>query len=222
MAKVSGNAVQLGDSATATQNFVLQTNLDGTAKLSRGNLGATTQDVLTVDSLGKVTLTSGEVLTASKLQSGTSVASTSGTSIDFTGIPSWAKRITVMFNGVSTAGTSPLLVQLGDSGGIENTGYVGQTNRLTNTGTVISAPLASGFTIRTVQNTTDLHNGSAQLVNLTGNQWVCQSAISSDAYNEIGMCTGAKTLSATLDRLRITTVNGTDTFDAGSINIMWE
>jgi len=59
MAKVSGNAIQLGDSATATQNFVLQTNLDGTAKLSRGNLGATTQDVLTVNAAGVVTLTNG-------------------------------------------------------------------------------------------------------------------------------------------------------------------
>ena len=56
MAKVSGNSIQLGDSATATQNFVLQTNVDGTAKLSRGNVGATTQDVLTVDAAGKVTL----------------------------------------------------------------------------------------------------------------------------------------------------------------------
>lgn len=49
------NQLQLGDSATATQNFVLQTNVDGTAKLARGNAGATTQDILTVDTNGKVT-----------------------------------------------------------------------------------------------------------------------------------------------------------------------
>lgn len=48
------NAVQLGDSVTASQNFVWQTNADGTAKLSRGNVGATTQDILTVDANGKV------------------------------------------------------------------------------------------------------------------------------------------------------------------------
>jgi len=51
--------------------------------------------------------------------SGTAVASTSGTSIDFTSIPSWVKRVTVMFAGVSTNGTGSYLIQIGDSGGIE-------------------------------------------------------------------------------------------------------
>jgi hypothetical protein len=60
----------------------------------------------------------------SRLVSGTSVASTSGTSIDFTGLPSWVKRITVMLDGVGTNGTSSPILQIGDSGGIENTGYV--------------------------------------------------------------------------------------------------
>lgn len=49
------SSVQLGDSVTATQNFVLASIGDGTAKLSRGNIGATTQDILTVDNTGKVT-----------------------------------------------------------------------------------------------------------------------------------------------------------------------
>ena len=53
---ISVNTIQLGNSATATQNFVLQTNLDGTAKLSRGNVGATTQDIFTIDATGKLTL----------------------------------------------------------------------------------------------------------------------------------------------------------------------
>jgi hypothetical protein len=57
--QIKVNQVQLGDSATATQNFVLQTNVDGTAKLARGNAGATTQDILTVDAGGKVTLNTG-------------------------------------------------------------------------------------------------------------------------------------------------------------------
>ena len=47
----------------------------------------------------------------SAITAGTAVASTSGTSIDFTGIPSWVKRITVMFNGVSTNGTSNIQIQ---------------------------------------------------------------------------------------------------------------
>jgi hypothetical protein len=74
----------------------------------------------TIDGSASVTINSGAVL---GITSGTAVASTSGTSIDFTSIPSWVKRITVMLNGVSTSGTSIPLIQLGDSGGIENTGY---------------------------------------------------------------------------------------------------
>jgi len=53
------NSVQLGDSATATQNFVWQTNVNGTAKLARGNVGATTQDILTVDASGNAVMPQG-------------------------------------------------------------------------------------------------------------------------------------------------------------------
>lgn len=55
--------VQLGDNVTATQNFVWSENSDGTAKLARGNVGATTQDILTVDAAGKVTLPTADVTT---------------------------------------------------------------------------------------------------------------------------------------------------------------
>jgi len=73
---------------------------------------------LTLDGSASVTINNGAVL---GITSGTAVASTSGTSIDFTGIPSWVKRITVMFDVVSTNGSAIILIQLGDSGGIETT-----------------------------------------------------------------------------------------------------
>ena len=223
MAKVSGNAVQLGDSATASQNFVLQTMLDGTAKLSRGNLGSTTQDVLTVDAAGKVTLTNGEVVTASKLQSGTAVASTSGTSIDFTGIPSWAKRITVMFNGVSTNGSSIPQIQLGDSGGIENTGYTGNGSLISDTAnSPITTSSSTGFILNGTGAATYIMSGRLELTLLNSNTWVLSSCMGLDSLSVVILGGGSKTLSSSLDRIRITTVNGTDTFDAGSINIMWE
>jgi len=81
------------------------------------------------------------------LVSGTSQASTSGTSIDFTGIPSWVKRITVMFNGVSTNGTSNKQIQLGDSGGFETTGYLGASVQLTDAASVNAATITTGFGI---------------------------------------------------------------------------
>ena len=174
--------------------------------------------------------TSGQVLTSagsgaaptwgSSIVSGTAVASTSGTSIDFTGIPSWVKRITVMFSGVSTNGTSIIQLQLGDSGGIETTGYTSgawlanTTNANSTTGLIISGANAANF----------LFDGNmiVCLVDSATNKWSFSSTMSGSVSGMNSMGGGAKSLSATLDRVRITTVNGTDTFDAGSINILYE
>jgi hypothetical protein len=153
--------------------------------------------------------------------SGSVAASTSGTSIDFTSIPSWAKRITVMFDAVSTSGTSNWLVQLGDSGGIENTGYlsVGTFLGATTGGTSYTA----GFGLP-IGSATHVAQGLIILSNLNGNGWTASGSLagSGSAAGFIYSTSGAKTLSATLDRVRITTAGGTDTFDAGSINILYE
>jgi hypothetical protein len=150
---------------------------------------------------------------------GTAVASTSGTSIDFTSIPSWAKRITVIFNGVSTSGTSFVQVQLGDSGGIETTGYSSTASG--GAAALATSTSTTGFNIDNSNATaTSARNGSMQIVNISGNIWI-DSGNQGDGTRTI-MFGGSKTLSATLDRVRITTVNGTDTFDAGSINILYE
>ena len=144
--------------------------------------------------------------------SGTAVTA-SGTSVDFTGIPAWAKRITVLLSGVSTSGSSPLLVQIG-SGAIQNTGYV--SNAFTSN--VNNNSSTSGFILDAVRSAAIITNGIQTI-----------AALGANVYVETG-CTGGSnslsggnvTLSGTLDRVRITTVNGTDTFDAGTINIMWE
>lgn len=151
----------------------------------------------------------------------TAVASTSGTSIDFTGIPSWVKRVTVMLQGVSTNGSSPIQVQVGKASGVVTTGYVSSQQRSTTSSSsttgFISADAGGNFS-------TGLMHGSYVLTNLTGNAWVSTSNLVWD----IGTCsTGAGSISAanlggTLDRIRVTTVNGTDTFDAGTINILYE
>lgn len=152
-----------------------------------------------------------------KFVRGTAVNSTSGTSIDFTGIPSWAKRITIIFNGVSTNGTAWKLIQIG-SGSIQTTGY-------TSTGSSISAAPAStnastGFLIQSIS-ATDTISGIITLTNISGNLWICNHSAKSSG-NTTCVGGGDITLAGALDRLRITTTNGTDTFDAGSINIMYE
>ncbi len=157
------------------------------------------------------------------IKSGTAVASTSGVAIDFTGIPSWVKRVTVMLNGVSTSGTSPQLIQLGDSGGIEATGYLSFGSRF-GTAALASAGSTAGFFINNVTGAYSL-NGSVIVTNLNTTTWVGQGCLATDSAGTMTdsyLVAGSKTLSGTLDRLRITTVNGTDTFDAGSINITYE
>jgi len=181
-------------------NLDLQSN--GTSKVS------VTSGVTTIASLSVTAYTP----TASLLTSGTAVASTSGTSIDFTSIPSWVKRITVMFGGVSTSGVADLFVQIGTVSGVETTGYLAVSD--------VSA-FTSAFGIRT-QNATFTVKGAMVITNLTSNTWVMTTNTYIDTGTTSRNGSGSITLAGTLDRVRITTTNGTDTFDAGSINIMYE
>jgi len=152
------------------------------------------------------------------LISGTAQASTSGTSIDFTGIPSWAKRITVMLNGVSTNGTSALILQVG-SATISVSGYNGQA--WTGTG---GGVITNGMPLTTASAAAASVNAVATLTLFNGNTWAFSAltgvaSSTNNGYHAAGM---GPALGGALDRVRLTTVNGTDTFDAGSVNILYE
>ena len=197
----------------------LSTTADASGAITFQSNGTTTA---TLDTAGNLTATSfigsGSGITG-VIKQATVQASTSGTSIDFTSIPSWAKRITVMFSGVSTNGTSPILIQLGNSGGVENTGYVSLAAQITNS-TVANTTSTAGLIQVFAAVAANTLNGSTIISLLNSNNWVSQGCA---AYTDRQATNGgSKTLSATLDRVRITTVNGTDTFDAGSINILYE
>lgn len=173
--------------------------------------------------------TSGQVLTSAGsgnaptwttpagITSGTAVASTSGTSIDYTGIPSTVKRIIVMFNGLSTNGSSGRQVQLG-AGSVQTTGYTSMAIR--SGGTVGST---NGLVFDAAAGASDTTWGILTITLIGSNAWVSASSYSFGASNaNAGSSGGSVTLSGTLDRVRITTVNGTDTFDAGTVNIFYE
>lgn len=154
------------------------------------------------------------------LQTATAVASTSGTSIDFTNIPSWVKRITVMFNGVSTSGSSLWLLRLGTGGTPETTGYdsVGNNCQTSNTLTTSTAGFVSYVNVASY-----VVSGLIVINNITGNTWVCSGLLGTSTGASVQFTTaGTKTLAGVLNMIRLTTVNGTDTFDAGSINIIYE
>jgi hypothetical protein len=162
--------------------------------------------------------TSGVLDNSGAFIAGTAVASTSGTSIDFTSIPSWVKRITVVFDSVSTNGTSAKIVQIG-AGSVTTSGYLGTavyTGASTGGSTYTSGiGIADGSAADNIM-------GTCVICLLGSNTWVASvcTGRSSNAYGFLG---GARlALGGTLDRVRITTANGTDTFDAGSINILYE
>jgi len=161
--------------------------------------------------------------TVGLLVSGTSV-SASSTSVDFTGLPAGVRRITVMFNGVSTNGTSALLIQIGDSGGIENTGYTSTGGSSSTAASPTSTTSTAGFLLNDGMVAARFNNGVATIVLLDSatNTWCLTFLGNQQTFSAFQMGSGAKALSATLDRVRITTVNGTDTFDAGTINILYE
>ena len=145
----------------------------------------------------------------------------SGTSVDFTGIPSWVKRITVMFRGVSTNGANPIIIKLGTSSGIVNSGYA-------TFGTMLGVgALASIFRddcisiMFTVPDGGAVH-GQSIITKLSDSVYTSSGSMYLDGTD--GNVTGGtqSSLSETLDRIRITTANGTDVFDAGIINLLVE
>lgn len=158
------------------------------------------------------------------LTQGTAVAAT-GTAIDFTGIPSTAKRITVMFGGVSTNGVSAFRVQIGSSGGFVTTGYSGSQFAAASTNSFSAVGFTTEVGFPLVGNrggAVSVNGGVMYISNQTGNTW--QAIVNAGEVNTARAFSahGYQTLPDVLDRLRITTVNGTDQFDAGTINIMWE
>jgi hypothetical protein len=145
---------------------------------------------------------------------GTQQVTTSGTSFDFTDIPAGVNRIEIMFDGVSLSGTDEILIQIGDSGGIENTGYVGKAMGI-DVGFSYVSP-TNAFSVRTTSAGLVV-NGKVSLQRMDGNKWMC-TGVNGDTYLMVTM--GVKTLSDTLDRVRVL-ASGANTFDAGSINIYW-
>ena len=202
----SSNWVALQAPATVASNLTLTVPAaDGTA-----------DQALVTDGAGALSFAS-----RSRLVRTTAVATTSGTSVDFTSIPSWVRRITVVFTSVSTTGTSPVQIQIGDSGGVETTGYTGTGVAITANNTLNIQPYTTGAVMIGIL-ATSARSGSMVITNINENQWQLSSIMTNDDVDYLGFASAIKTLSATLDRVRLTTINGSDTFDAGTVNIIYE
>jgi hypothetical protein len=149
--------------------------------------------------------------------------SASGTTVDFTGIPAWATRITIMFNGLSLSGTDKIVVQAGTSSDFVTSGYNSHFGNLRSGGNSEMLSITSGWGVWS-NGANNTHYGTMTLIRMTGNTWISTHTGgyiggSSDTFATSGG--GSVALGAALDRVRITT-NGSNTFDAGTVNIAWE
>lgn len=153
----------------------------------------------------------------------TQQTTTSGTAITFSSIPAGVRKIHIMFSGVSSSGTSDWIIQLGDAGGVEPTGYLGSVCTTTTATPAIDNPTAGfGVTATTIAGMILHGTATLTLMNAATFTWACTSIVghSNAATHSTGA--GVKSLTAELDRVVITTVGGADTFDAGAINISYE
>lgn len=149
---------------------------------------------------------------------GTEAPTTSGTTVDIGSIPTGVRELVACFVGVSTSGTSPMIIQIGDSGGVEDTGYVATAGtRSVDTGST------AGFIVTNANVAATSYHGRVVLTleDSSDNTW-CASGTITSAANTLHFSAGSKSLSGTLDRIRLTTAGGTDTFDAGTVNIAYK
>lgn len=148
---------------------------------------------------------------------------TTNTVLDFTDIPSWVKRITVIINGISTNGTSVPIIQLGTGGVPTTSGYYATAAGIAAT-SVASAAFTTGHAImQSFAATGLLPTGNIIFHKQVNNTWVGSGIVAYNNANGSSAMSGSSiSLAGTLDMLRITTVNGTDTFDAGTVNVMYE
>ena len=156
---------------------------------------------------------------ASQMVSSSPVATTSGATVDLsTSVPTWAKRLTLLFNGVSTSGSNPVLVQIGDSGGFATTGYLGAGSSIG--GSAATSNYTTGFGLF-VAAASRVQHGSVtlSLADASTNTWVASGVTGCSDAATMQLVAGSKALSAALDRVRVLTA---DTFDAGSITLVWE
>lgn len=212
-------AINVQNPSSATVNLTLDTS----GNVAVGNNMTVAGTSTFTGSVASGALTSTGLVTGATgalypVVQGTSQASTSGTSIDFTSIPSWVKRISIIFSGVSLNASGVMLVQLG-SGSITSTGYASGGWQSSAT----YATATNGMLVGGGQLAASVQHGIYTLALVTGSTWVGSGSIgdsSGNAYHGVGG--GTVALSGALDRIRITTASGTPTFDAGTINIQYE
>jgi hypothetical protein len=190
-------------------------SITGTGTITGLSAGGLPDDCITTAEIASSAVTTAKLAQPVTLATGQNAT---GTSIDFTGIPSWVKKITVPLYNVSTNGASRILLRA-ISGTAVSSGYIGSGGYFGPATTGSSE--TTGFIIAVTTDTNQTYNGNLFLSTLGLNVWAYSSALGrDDGYIFAGG--GSVALSGTLTGVRLTTANGTDSFDQGSVNIIYE
>lgn len=219
----AGAVTLAGTLAVANGGTGQSTYTDGQLLIGNSSGNTLAKAALTAGANVTVTNGNGTITLASGPTSGTAQATTSGIAIDFTSLPATVKRIMISFVGVSSNGTSGIVVRIGDSGGIEPTGYSGAIITSNGAGGGAAGQNSTGFFIGGGSAAYVLHGVmTLTLVNAATFTWAATVA-AGHSDSALAVCGGgSKSLTATLDRVQLATENGTDAFDAGSVNILYE
>jgi len=205
------------------------TSLEGLSLAAGDGLYATAADTLARLAAGvagqALTMNAGSTAPewGSSVRPQTEIVASSQTAMLFSSIPSWVKRVTVVLGSLSTNGTSEVIVRLGDSGGVEATGYVGTTSFFSSTA-FSAVSLSTGFLVSFGSGDTAAatRSGSLVLTKGPGNAWFCSgtAGLENDTFTSI--INGVTNLDSDLTQIQITTVGGANTFDAGLVMVVWE
>jgi hypothetical protein len=209
--------------ASVVRGGLVNADIDAAAAIAGSKLA---DDAITTAKIDDDAVTTAKILDANvtpaklsqPLTLETAQATTSGTSIDFTGIPSWVRRVTIMFSGVSLSGTANCLVQIG-SGSVASSGYLSSTSFVS---TAVGSANSTGGFILVGGSAAQIMHGTLSIVSMGANIYASSHTMGVSNMAQAILGGGSVTLSGALDRIRLTTTNGTDTFDAGSVNIMYE
>lgn len=192
------------------------------AALARRVVGISANNLVALDGSAKLPAVDGSQLMG--LLKGGLTFNLAGTAVDVTGIPVIARRVTIIFSALSTNGSSQPVLRLGTSAGIESTLYIGCVAvGGTNAGSAMyGVATPTGISMASSNSATYNTNSVVTLFKTSGNAWVWD-VVGNREDDSYALCGGGrKFLSGILDRFRVTTVNGTDTFDIGTVTVYWE
>lgn len=170
---------------------------------------------------------SAQTLTNKTINGGTIIPAAGGTltgiTTDFVGIPSWARRINIFVNSMSTNGASNKLLQLGSGGTFQTTGYVSGVMNARHAGTSAGASVATtGFQLDNDSIAAYIYDGIITLSTPGSNVWFIDGRLGDTTAVRYPMAYGRVTLSGVLDRLRFTTLGGTEAYDGGTFSFTYE